>query len=60
VAEEKMRECYEGCPDSPSILDLCDPDTEEAVAKRNMNNAGKKYIYRVRQANFLFYMGIFI
>jgi hypothetical protein len=51
VVEEKMQECYEGCPDSPNILDLCAPDTEEAVPNRNMNNAGKKDIYHITNKN---------
>jgi hypothetical protein len=45
VVEEKVQECYEVYPDSPNILDLCDPDTEEAAPNRNMNDAGKKYKY---------------
>ena len=36
-----MQECYEGCPDSPNILDLCDPGTEEAAVHRNVNDSGK-------------------
>jgi hypothetical protein len=36
VVEVEVQECYEGCPDSPNILDLCDPDTEEAAANRTM------------------------
>jgi hypothetical protein len=41
VAEVEVQECYEGCPDSPNILDLCDPGTEEAAANINVNDSGK-------------------
>lgn len=41
MVEVEPQECYEGCPGSPNILDLCDPGTEEAAAHRNGNDSGK-------------------
>jgi hypothetical protein len=41
VVEVEVQECYEGYPDSPNILDLCDPGTEEAASTINLNDIGK-------------------
>jgi len=41
VVEVEEQECYEGCPDSPNILDLCDPGTEEAATNIIVNDGGK-------------------
>ena len=43
MVEVEKQECYEGCPDSPNILDLCDPGTEEAATNIIVNDVGKTH-----------------
>lgn len=50
-----MQECYEGCLDSPNILDLCDPGTEEAAANTDVNDHDKMDNYHLTKKNIYIY-----
>jgi hypothetical protein len=55
VVEVEVQECYEGCLDSPNILDLCDPGTEEAAANTDVNDHDKMDNYHLTKKNIYIY-----